>query len=516
MILLHEILEKNLAIFSQKKAVICGEEIISYLELEELSNQLANALIDRGLQKLDRVAICLENSIEAVIAIFAVLKANGIFVLIHPQTKADKLQTILMDSGSNILLTETPITEQVVSLIDSQSCLIIFVQRDCNPYIPDNQKISFWTLLAHGERIRPQRQCIAQDVASLIYTSGSTGRPKGVTLTHSNMHFAADSITAYLGNTPEDVILNCLPLAFDYGLYQVLMSIKFGGTVVLEKSYLYPYQLIGLVNKEAITGLPVVPTMIAILLEYKNLEKYSLPSLRYITSTAQALPPSHLLRLNTLFPNVKIFSMYGLTECKRVSYLPSEQIHQRPNSVGKAMPNTETYLIDEAGNPINSPHKIGQLLVRGENVMQGYWNSPEDTSAVLKNFPWCPDRLLLTGDLFYFDEEGFLFFVGRKDDLIKISGEKVWPKEIEDVLYQLGDVLEAIAYSIPDQIIGQSIRAVVVLQEGTRLTEHDLQQHCNQNLEKLKVPKNIEIKKELPKTETGKLKRREYQKSNIN
>jgi long-chain acyl-CoA synthetase len=509
--LLHDVFEKNLVEFSQKKAVICGEKAISYFELEDLSNQLAHALIDKGLQRLDRVAICLENSIESVVAIFAILKANGIFVLIHPQTKSAKLQTILKDSGSKILLAETSITEQLIGdLIDAQFCTVILVQRDGSPSTFAIKGTSFWSLIDNGERTnRPQRKCVEDDVASLIYTSGSTGKPKGVTLTHSNMLFAANSITNYLRNTSEDVILNCLPLAFDYGLYQVLMSMKFGGTVVLEKNFLYPYQLIGLVNKEKITGLPVIPTMIAILLEYKNLEKYSLPSLRYITSTGQTFPSSHLLRLKAIFPNVEIFSMYGLTECKRVSYLPSEQVFQRPNSVGKAMSNTETYLIDETENPIDTPHKIGQLLVRGENVMQGYWNCPEETSVVLKNFPWCLDRLLLTGDLFYFDEEGYLFFVGRKDDLIKVSGEKVWPKEVEDVLYLLGDVLEAIAYSIPDPILGQLIRAEVVLQEGTQLTNQDLQQHCSQHLEKFKVPKSIEIKKTLPKTETGKLMRRD-------
>lgn len=509
MFLLHDILEKNLENHPHKQAVICGEKFISYLELDEWSNQLANVLIDKGLQRLDRVAICLENSIEAAIAIFAVLKANGIFVLIHPKSKFSKVQAILRDSGSKILVAESALVAGQIN-----GLTVISVDRDSNSSeiseISDRQT-SFWASLSQGNRIRPQRQCIADDIASLIYTSGSTGQPKGVIMTHANMLFASNSITTYLENTPEDIILNCLPLAFDYGLYQLLMSIESGGTVVLEKNFLYPYQLIGLVNKVGVTGLPVVPAMIAILLEYKNLERYSLPSLRYITNTAQALPPRHLHHLHTLFPEVNIFSMYGLTECKRVSYLPPDQIHQRPHSVGKAIPNTETYLIDDNRIPIDKPHTVGQLLVRGRHVMQGYWNCPEATAATLKTFSWCGDRLLLTGDLFYFDDEGFLFFVGRKDDLIKVSGEKVWPKEIEDVLYRLEDVLEAIAYSVPDPIVGQAIMAVVVLLEGSRLTEQDLRQHCGEHLEKFKVPKEVEIKQALSKTETGKLKRRKHQ-----
>jgi long-chain acyl-CoA synthetase len=502
-------LEGNSISLSQKKAVICAERTCSYFELNQWSNQLANALIKQGLQRQDRVAICLENSIETVIAIYAVLKASGIFVLIHPDSKAEKIQRILVNSDAKILITEAAGIAATINFLTASHTInpMIWVQREGDDANDPEQGLSFWPLLAQGGCHQPPQSGNERDIASLIYTSGSTGQPKGVTLTHANMLFALNAITTYLDNTADDVILNCLPLAFDYGLYQVLMSIKMGGTIVLERKFVYPYQFIGLVNAIGITGLPVVPAMIAILLQYKNLEKYSLPTLRYITSTAQSLPPSHLLRLQALFPNVRIFSMYGLTECKRVSFLLPDQIQARHSSVGKALPNTETYLIDESGAPISTPETVGQLLVRGPHVMQGYWNCPEETETVLQKFPWCPEPLLLTGDLFYVDAEGFLFFFGRKDDLLKVSGEKVWPKEIESVLYQLEDVLEAIVYGMPDPILGQQIQATVVLRQGSLLTALDLRLHCSQHLESFKIPQQVEIRATLPKTETGKLQR---------
>jgi long-chain acyl-CoA synthetase len=506
-------LEEHSISFSRKKAVICAERACSYFELNRWGNQLANALINQGLQRQDRVAICLENSMETVIAVYAVLKASGIFVLIHPNSRAEKIQRILIDSDAKILIAEAAGVATTINFLRASHAInsMIWVQREGDDANGPERGLSFWPFLVQGGCHQPPQLGNERDIASLIYTSGSTGQPKGVTLTHANMLFAVNAITTYLENTADDVILNCLPLAFDYGLYQVLMSIKMGGTIVLEKQFLSPHQFIGLVNTAGITGLPVVPTMIALLLEYKNLGKYTLPTLRYITTTAQTLPPEHLHRLNTLFPNVKIFSMYGLTECKRVSYLPPAQIHARPASVGKAMPNTETYLIDDNDTPITTPQTVGQLLVRGPHVMQGYWNCPEETAAVLQTFPWCPDPLLLTGDLFYFDAEGFLFYVGRKDDLLKISGEKVWPKEIESVLYQLEDVLAAIVYGIPDPILGQRVQAAVVLRQGSLLTELDVLLYCRQHLEPFKVPQRIEIKTTLPKTETGKLQRRAHQ-----
>jgi acyl-CoA synthetase (AMP-forming)/AMP-acid ligase II len=247
--------------------------------------------------------------------------------------------------------------------------------------------------------------------------------------------------------------------------------------------------------------------MAAVLLQL-DLGRYDLSSLRYITNTAAALPTHHIQRLRALFRSVKLFSMYGLTECKRVSYLPPDQIDVRPASVGRGMPNEEVYIVNEEGQRVG-PGVIGQLVVRGSNVMKGYWDLPEETDRVLKPGPLPGERVLYTGDFFKTDEEGYLYFVGRKDDIIKTRGEKVSPKEIEDVLYALDGVVEAAVVGVPDPVLGQAIKAVVALREGTRLTEQDLRRHCARHLEDFAVPRAVEFRESLPKTTSGKISKRE-------
>ena len=269
---------------------------------------------------------------------------------------------------------------------------------------------------------RPAQSCIDVDLASLVYTSGSTGEPKGVMLTHLGMLTAARSIVQYLGNRRDDVVIDMLPLSFDYGLYQVLMAFMFGGTVVLERSFVYPAQIVDSLIKNRVTGLPLVPTIAALLLATRDLGERRFPDLRYITSTGQVLPPAHIARLRQVFPAARIFSMYGLTECKRVSYLPPEELDRRPDSVGKAIPNTEVFIVDDEGNEIGEARRPGQLVVRGSHVMAGYWGLPEKTAATLRPGRYPGERVLYSGDTFEKDDEGFLYFVGRRDDMFKSSG----------------------------------------------------------------------------------------------
>jgi acyl-CoA synthetase (AMP-forming)/AMP-acid ligase II len=319
---------------------------------------------------------------------------------------------------------------------------------------------------------------------------------------------AATSITEYLENDSSDVIINFLPLSFDYGLYQVLMAFKMGARVVLEKSFTYPYVVISKIQSEKVTGFPGVPTVFAILLQLKELHKYNLGSLRYLTNTGAALSRSHIERLRESFPHARLYSMYGLTECKRVSYLPPEELDRRPDSVGKAMPNTEVYIVDEDGSRVG-PGEVGELVVRGANVMKGYWKMEEETREVLKPGDHPGESVLYSGDLFRMDDEGFLYFVSRKDDIIKSRGEKVSPKEIENVLYSLPEIVEAAVVGVKDEIIGQAIKAVVVTADGTRLTEKDIIAHCSKNLEDFMVPRVVEFRSSLPKTATGKIRKQE-------
>jgi acyl-CoA synthetase (AMP-forming)/AMP-acid ligase II len=341
-------------------------------------------------------------------------------------------------------------------------------------------------------------------LATIIYTSGSTGEPKGVMSAHYNMVSATRSITQYLENVEDDIILNVLPLSFDYGLYQVLMGFFFGGTVVLEKSFLYPYKILEKVIQEKVTGFPLVPTMAALLLQMEDLSKFDLRSLRYVTNTAAALPVVYIRKLQAMLPHVKMFSMYGLTECKRVSYLPPDQLDRRPESVGIAIPNEEVLVVDDDGNEVPSGH-VGELVIKGSNVMQGYWNAPEETAKRFRPGRYRGEALLFSGDLFKRDEEGFLYFVGRKDDMIKTKGERVSPKEIENALCELEGVAEAAVVGIPDEMIGQAIKAFIVPKKEASLTEKLVIAHCTKNLEPFMIPKYVEFRESLPKSANGKI-----------
>ncbi len=287
------------------------------------------------------------------------------------------------------------------------------------------------------------------------------------------------------------------------------MSFKIGGTLVLEKGFGYPFQVIELIKKKKVTGLPCVPTMFAILLQLENLEEQKLTSVRYITNTAAQLPRNYIARLKAAFPNARVYSMYGLTECKRVSYLPPELIDKKPDSVGIPMPNLECWIEDENGRELGAG-EIGQLVVRGASVMQCYWNDPEATSAILKQGKYSFEKKLYTGDLFKKDDEGYLYFVGRRDDLIKSRGERIAPREIEDVIYEIPQVLGVRVIGVPDRIFGQAIKAEIVLKDGSELKEKEVKLHCKKHLEDLMVPHLIEFVKELPISESGKIKRKDY------
>jgi amino acid adenylation domain-containing protein len=505
-------LELSAARLPDKTALVCGERRYSYAELETKANRLAASLIAGGVGRGDRVAIYLENSAEAVISVFAILKAGAVFLVVNPTTKPDKASYILNNCRAAGLLTDRPklgaLLDAAVNTPHLRGVWVAHGVPGAEFAIAKHLFELTAVLENHNlPAVPPAKQCIDIDLAALIYTSGSTGRPKGVMLTHLNIVSAATSITTYLENRPDDVILSVLPLSFDYGLYQILMGFKIGGTVVLERSFTYPYRVIELLNQEHVTGFPIVPTISAVLLQL-DLSAHPFPALRYITNTAAALPTDHIRRLRNLFPDVKIFSMYGLTECKRVSYLPPGQIDIRPTSVGRGMPNEEVYIVDDAGRRAGAG-AVGELVVRGSNVMKGYWELPEETDRMLKPGPLPAEKVLHTGDLFRMDEEGYLYFVGRKDDIIKTRGEKVSPREVEDVLHAMPGVAEAVVIGVPDEVLGEAIKAVVRPQAGVNLTAEEVIHWCSLKLENFMVPKFVDFQGEFPKTSTGKISKRE-------
>jgi len=513
--LVHEFLEKSAELYPDKVSLICQDRRLTFIEIAKAANSLSSALIEEGFHGQNRVVIYLDNSVESVVSLFGILKAGGVFVIVSPQVKARKLDYILRDCQARILITDSRHLAQVYDVVALSPSLEVIVVTDYEKASTINKMTIGCKMLSYGEVVGRSSAATAMpgckdtDLASLIYTSGSSGNPKGVMLTHHNMVSAATSIIQYLENNSDDIIIDTLPLSFDYGLYQVLMAFKFGGTVVLEKAFVYPQQVVDLVVREKVTGWPMVPTIIAILLGLRDLNKHDFSSLRYITSTGQALPPKHIARLRDIFPRVKIYSMYGLTECKRVSYLPPDELDRRPGSVGKAMPNTEAYIVDEEGKAITEAGKPGELVVRGPNVMKGYWNLPKETTRALRPGLDPSEKVLYTGDLFEKDEEGYLYFLGRKDDIIKTAGHMVSPKEVENLLCEREDIVEAAVVGVDDEILGQAIKAYVHLTDASKVTEEDIIRFCRGHLEDFAVPKYVDFCQALPKTDTGKIQKRD-------
>jgi len=508
-VLVNNFLEESARKYPDKIALITPDGRYTYREIDEMANKITHSLLTEGLVKGERVAIFMDNSVEVVVSLFGVLKTGGIFLIVNPTTKSEKLTYILNNCRVSVVISSMPkLSVLKEATCDTPSVKIIYLAGDNIPSREVFAKKTFplREIFSCNNGHKPNSHMIDLDLATIIYTSGSTGNPKGVMMTHLNMVSAANSITQYLENTPSDIILNVLPLSFDYGLYQVLMGFKVGATVIIEKTFLYPYKVIDTILKEKVTGFPIVPTISAILLQMEDIKRQDFAHLRYISNTAAALPVIHIQKLREFFPKTKLYSMYGLTECKRVSYLPPEQLDIRPTSVGKGMPNTEVYIVDEDGKKVG-PGVIGELVVRGSNVMRGYWEMPNETTKKLKPCPNSGDTVLHSGDLFKMDEDGYLYFIARKDDIIKSRGEKVSPKEVENILYEIDGVVEAAVVGVKDEVLGEAIKAYVVLKEGITLTEKDILRFCSRHLEEFMVPKYIEFSKELPKTSTGKIKK---------
>jgi len=510
---LESFLEESARRFPDKTALIFDRQRIKYSEIETRCNRLAHAMVERGLRPGDRVAIWLENSPEVVIALFAALKAGAVFLVLNSTAKAEKIEYVLNNSRARVLVTDCRRAHSfqkhwsIVPHLEMAWIAGASERIDAQP-IGKSQASLSQDFEDHAlPSSPPEKHAIDVDLAALIYTSGSAGVPRGVMMTHLSMISAATSITTYLESTPDDIVLNFLPLSFDYGLYQVLMAFKVGATLLLERSFTFPHLVLEAAVRERITGLPIVPTVISLLLQM-DISRYDLSSLRRITSTGSALPTSHIRRLREMFPQAQIFSMYGLTECKRVSYLPPDQIDTRPTSVGRGMPNEEVYVSNEAGRRVG-PGVIGELVVRGSNIMKGYWEDPVETAKRLRpgQYPW--EQVLYTGDLFKTDSEGYLYFVGRKDDIVKSRDEKVSPREIEDVLYRLDGVAEAAVVGVPDPMLGQAVKAYIIRRAGSNITENDVLRHCAQRLEDFMVPKTVEFRDYLPRTASGKISKRE-------
>lgn len=508
--LLQDCLMHTARALPEKIALVCAGERLTYAALDRRSNALANHLVEGGVRRGDRVMIFADNTAETAIAFWAALKANAVVTVVNPQTKSEKLGYLLGDCRPAALVSHASLEGVFAGPARSSPHLgrIVVSGEIAEGTLRGLPGAVRWNdaLGSGAAEAAPRRECIDIDLAAIIYTSGSTGDPKGVMLTHRNMLAACASIVAYLEIRQDDVILNVLPLAFDYGLYQMIMAFCRGARLVLERSFAFPAQILGRIAEEGVTGFPGVPTMFSMLAEMKSLASFDVSSVRYVTNTAAALPVKHILMLKQMFPGARVFSMYGLTECKRCAYLPPEDLDRKPTSVGIAIPNTEMWVVDERGERVPAG-VVGQLVIRGATVMKGYWEKPEATARKLRPGPLPGEVVLYTGDYCRMDDEGYLYFIGRMDDVIKSRGEKVAPKEVESALMNISGVREAAVIGVPDEALGQAVKAFVVLESGSRLAEKDLQRLCRARLESFMVPKHIVTVPSLPRTDSGKIRK---------
>jgi acyl-CoA synthetase (AMP-forming)/AMP-acid ligase II len=347
-------------------------------------------------------------------------------------------------------------------------------------------------------------------LAALLYTSGSTGKPKGVMITHDNLIAGARTVSSYLENKHDDRLLGVLPLSFDAGLNQLTCCALMGMTYVM-KSFRFPGELVDVMLKERITGFAGIPTIWLLLLQVGSpVYKKKFDHLRYITNTGGVLPIHAMDKLKTIFPKARIFRMYGLTEAFRSTYLPPEELENRPTSMGKAIPGAEILVVNKEGK-LCGPNEVGELVHRGPTVAMGYWGNSEKTKEVYRPNHFLPkgfedtEKIVFSGDLVKKDEEGYLYFVGRKDHMIKCYGHRISPSEIEEVFYATGKVKLAAAIGVPDSIRGQSIKVFAVLNSGVKSSEEELLDFCAQKLPQFMMPRFIEIVDDLPRTGSGKI-----------
>lgn len=506
--MLQEYLERNAQRHPDKTAVIFKDRREGWGAVESLANRVAHLMKKLGVVRQDRVVLYLDNNVEMCASIWGILRADAIFSPINAQTKVDKLVYMLNDCRARVVITDAALSgiyEQVFEKTPHVTHAVVIGLKEEGLKIGNVELVPFESATAAMPTTRPVERNIPIDLAAIIYTSGSTGDPKGTMLTHHAMVSATESITTYLENKPEDIVANLLPMSFDYGLYQWINVCQFGGTLLLEQSFSYPGPILKRLVDEKVTGLPVVPTIASILKQYEA-KGLKLEGIQYVTNTAAALSGSHIATLKSICPNARIYSMYGLTECKRVSYLPPSEIDKRPDSVGKAMPNLEVYIANPATGERLPPNTPGELVVRSPQVMKGYWEKPEATAKRLKPSPDIPHEMhLWTGDTFKMDEDGYLYFVARTDDIIKSRGEKVSPKEVENCLYGLPGVVDAAVVGRPDEILGQAVHAYLVLEEGQTMAPAQIQQACAQKLEPFMVPKFVTFLKEMQKTTSNKI-----------
>lgn len=500
--LIQHFLENSARLYPDKKAVFHGDEAYTYVQIEEKSNKVANFLLDIGIQKGDRCVILLRNSIDYISSYYGALKAGAITVPMNTGLNVDEMMPIFTDCSPKVLISESFFKEKIYNIINNNRIPVYFLGVD-GLVLPasDNKHVVFsldevmkkYSSAGTGEI----NTC--SDPASIIYTSGSTGKPKGVVLSHLNIVSNTKAIVEYLRLDKDDKIMLVLPFYYVYGKSLLNTHFYAGAAVVIDNRFIFPNLVLKTIVEKEVTGFSGVPSTYSILLNKSNIRKVQFPGLRYLTQAGGHMAKPIKEELLSIFPDKEIFIMYGATEASaRLSYLQPEKLSEKMDSIGKAIPGVELKLVKEDGSMAVCGEK-GEIIARGTNIMLGYWNDPEETDKVLK------DGWYYTGDIAVQDEEGFINIVGRKRDLIKVGIHKVSTKEIEDVLYRHETVHEVAVVGCQDEVLGEALKAYIVLNDNYKIGPEDLKVFCETCLPDYKIPKQIVFLDELPKNESGKI-----------
>ncbi len=510
--LFHHMLRASGSRYPDKEALVHGDQRLTYAQVSARVAGLAASLRAAGLQRGERVGIYLDASISQVVSIFGVSQAGGVFVPANPILFPDQVAHIARDCGISALITTSSKLESLLPAFDDVRSLrfLVIVSDEGEPVKTALPVHDFDALTNSAAESPLQDWGIEKDLAAILYTSGSTGKPKGVMLSHANLMAGATIVSTYLGISDSDRILAVLPFSFDAGLNQLTTTFQQSAALVLI-NFVFARQIVDALVKERITGLAGVPTVWSLLAQPNStLHKNTPPALRYITNTGGAMPQNVLAILRKALPNTSVVLMYGLTEAFRSTYLSPEELERRPTSMGKAIPDTEVLVLNEHGK-LCKPGEVGELVHRGPTVSMGYWGNREATDRVLKPNPLLPselgdvEKVCYSGDMVKMDEDGFLYFVGRRDAMIKSSGIRISPTEVEEVVFQSGRIRHAAAIGVPDEMSGQVVKIFVVPEDGEAVDPDAVLLFCEERMPRHMVPKFIEVLQELPKTSSGKI-----------
>ncbi|WP_248751773.1 AMP-binding protein [Pseudomonas sp. MWU15-20650] len=489
-------------LFPEKTALIEGEHAVTWGALHQRVLNTAAYLREQHVERGDRVLVWLPNGVDFVVCFWAVQYLQAVFVPVNPDTPPARVSWLLGNAASRLLIAQAGQATTLAMAAHAPDLQVVFDQAS-SVQSSGASRLSLQQIAALPPVITlPVQGTLDIDLACLIYTSGSTGDPKGVMLTQRNMLSAADSVASYLQLAASDRIFCTIPMSFDYGLYQAIMTAKVGATLIIEKDFSRPLFALKQLVKHQATVLPIVPTLLAIIAPLAK--RYDFSSLRKITNTAAALHPSDIDLLISLFPQAEIFSMYGLTECHRCTWLPPALLSRHKDSVGYAIPNTELWVVDDDGVEHRS-NATGELVIRGATVMRGYWRNPEQTAKKLRPGPLPGESVLYTGDVCRLDEQGLLYFLSRKDDILKTNGEKVAPREVEGVLKRMPGVLQVAVIGLAHPVYGDEIVACIECEAPLDIAQ--LKAFCQTHLETYKRPHRYYFSEALPKNNNGKVDR---------